>query len=665
MPRDQVEPGAERPAGRGVGHPLEQALVPGPDRRELPALDRLAQHGPVLGLDRGDLGGDLRRPERSAPAASRPQRRPRREPADFRRGCLRAESPTSSAASRRAGVGKNGPRVGADERANAVGNREIRGVIAGTGTTRQAEPGRPTSLSESTIGSRLDATPARSLSWEDLPAPIDRRLAPEPARCRTDPPPAIRSIAPDGSAATRGLRDLVRESILTVDDLIYPMFVYHGTNLRREIASMPGQYQLSLDRFGEAVAEVAELGIPAVILFGIPAHKDARGSAACDDRGIVQEAIRVAKKAAPGLLVITDVCFCEYTDHGHCGPSEGLGRAGRRGQRRDPAAPGRAGGQPRQGGGRHGRAVGDDGRHGRRRSARGSTAPGSPHVPILAYAAKFASGYYGPFRDAAESTPAFGDRRTYQMDPANGDEAIREVALDLAEGADLVMVKPALAYLDIVRRVKDEFGVPVAAYNVSGEYAMVKAAAANGWIDERRVVLETLTGFKRAGADMILTYHAPTSPAGSGRARPDGRSRLGSDSWTHDDSDTERRPGARDWSREDGCGGSLGAFLFLLVAVPPSGPTWACSVSCRPARSRDAEAEADRLDPGWRHEQTGEEASAPVPPEEDAAVRVQAGARPDRRPTSSPPTPKSARRSGRTAVPASMRRSPRFPRTSG
>ena len=305
-----------------------------------------------------------------------------------------------------------------------------------------------------------------------------------------------------------GLRDLVRESSLTAHDLVYPMFVYHGSNLRREIASMPGQYQLSLDRFGEAAGEVADLGIPAVILFGIPAHKDARGSGASDDRGIVQEAIKVAKKAAPGLLVMTDVCFCEYTDHGHCGPL--VDRGGSVDVDNDATLPLLA-----EQAVSHARAGADlvapsgmmDGMVGAIRA--GLDGAGFTNVPVMAYAAKFASGYYGPFREAAESTPSFGDRRTYQMDPANGDEAVREVALDLAEGADLVMVKPGLAYLDIVRRVKDEFGVPVAAYNVSGEYAMVKAAAANGWIDERRVVLETLTGFKRAGADLILTYHAP------------------------------------------------------------------------------------------------------------------------------------------------------------
>ncbi|MDR3632857.1 MAG: porphobilinogen synthase [Isosphaeraceae bacterium] len=304
------------------------------------------------------------------------------------------------------------------------------------------------------------------------------------------------------------LRDLVREQRLTVDDLIYPMFVYHGKNVRREIASMPGQYQYSLDRLGDAVAEIAELGIPSVLLFGIPEHKDATGSAASHDSGIVQDAIRLIKKQSPELHVITDVCFCEYTDHGHCGPL--TDRSGRLDVDNDATLPLLA-----EQSVSHAQAGADmiapsgmmDGMVQAIRA--GLDGAGFTHIPILAYAAKFASAYYGPFREAAESAPSFGDRRSYQMDPANGDEALREVALDLAEGADLVMVKPALAYLDIVRRVKDSFGVPVAAYNVSGEYAMVKAAAAKGWIDERRIVLETLTGFKRAGADMILTYHAP------------------------------------------------------------------------------------------------------------------------------------------------------------
>jgi len=304
------------------------------------------------------------------------------------------------------------------------------------------------------------------------------------------------------------LRDLVREHRLAVDDLIYPLFIYHGSDLKREIASMPGQYQLSLDRLGEVVEQVIDLKIPGVLLFGIPAEKDATGSFASDDAGIVQEAIRLIKGQAPDLLVITDVCFCEYTDHGHCGPLI-EGPDGRVDVDNDATLPLLA----RQAVS-HARAGADvvapsgmmDGMVGAIRA--GLDEATYSHIPILSYAAKFASGYYGPFREAAESTPAFGDRRTYQMDPANGDEALREVAIDLAEGADLVMVKPALAYLDIARRIKETFNVPLAAYNVSGEYAMVKAAAANGWIDERRVVLEMLTGFKRAGVDMILTYHA-------------------------------------------------------------------------------------------------------------------------------------------------------------
>ncbi len=304
------------------------------------------------------------------------------------------------------------------------------------------------------------------------------------------------------------LRDLVREQRLTVDDLIYPLFVHHGRGLRREIASMPGQFQLSLDRLGEMVAEVEALKIPGVLLFGIPEHKDATGSGASADSGIVQEAVRQIKRQAPGLLVITDVCFCEYTDHGHCGPLL-TGPDGRVDVDNDATLPLLA-----EQAVSHARAGADvvapsgmmDGMVAAIRA--GLDEAGFAGLPVLSYAAKFASAYYGPFRDAAGSAPSFGDRRSYQMDPANGDEAIREVALDLAEGADLVMVKPALAYLDIVRRVKERFGVPVAAYNVSGEYAMIKAAAANGWVDERRIVLETLTGFKRAGADMILTYHA-------------------------------------------------------------------------------------------------------------------------------------------------------------
>jgi len=304
------------------------------------------------------------------------------------------------------------------------------------------------------------------------------------------------------------IRDLVRENRLAVDDLILPLFVYHGKNLKREIGSMPGQFQLSLDRLDEAIDEAVDLKLPGVLLFGIPEHKDARGSAAVRDDGIVQEAVRLIKKRAPDLLVVTDLCFCEYTDHGHCGPVVEV--AGRYDVDNDATLPMLA-----EQAVSHARAGADliapsgmmDGMV--QAIRRGLDASGFVGTPIMSYASKFASGYYGPFREAAESAPGKGDRRGYQMDPANGDEAVREAALDLAEGADVIMVKPALAYLDVARRLKDEFRVPLAAYNVSGEYAMVKAAAERGWIDERRIVLETLTGFKRAGIDIIITYHAP------------------------------------------------------------------------------------------------------------------------------------------------------------
>ncbi|GAC1338709.1 MAG: porphobilinogen synthase [Isosphaeraceae bacterium] len=303
------------------------------------------------------------------------------------------------------------------------------------------------------------------------------------------------------------LRDMIRENRLTTDDLVYPLFVSHGTNLKREIGSMPGQFQLSLDRLGEMIDEVSSLKIPAVILFGLPASKDSIGSTALDDDGIVQNAIRLIKRRAPDLLIITDLCFCEYTDHGHCGP---LREAGGSFEVDNDATLPLLAAQAVS----HARAGADiiapsgmmDGMV--RAIRQGLDASEFSDIPILSYAAKFASAYYGPFREAADSAPAFGDRRSYQMDSANGDEALREVELDLAEGADMIMVKPALAYLDIVRRVKERFAVPLAVYNVSGEYAMIKAAAARGWIDEGKVVLETLTSFKRAGADIILTYHA-------------------------------------------------------------------------------------------------------------------------------------------------------------
>jgi porphobilinogen synthase len=302
---------------------------------------------------------------------------------------------------------------------------------------------------------------------------------------------------------SEGLRRLVRETTLAVDDLILPLFVAPGQGVREPISSMPGHYQLSLDELAREVREVAVLGVPAVLLFGLPSRKDLLGSEAYDAQGIVQEAIRVVKEHAPGLIVMTDVCLCEYTSHGHCGVVEN-GYV-----QNDPSLELLA-----RTAVSHVEAGADlvapsdmmDGRVGAIRRALDGA--GFPETPILAYAAKFASAFYGPFREAAESTPQFGDRRAYQMDPANAREALREVELDVAEGADLVMVKPALPYLDLVWRVRERFGLPVVAYNVSGEFAMVKAAGQLGWIDERAITLELLTGIRRAGADLIITYFA-------------------------------------------------------------------------------------------------------------------------------------------------------------
>src|SRR5580765_7162956 len=303
------------------------------------------------------------------------------------------------------------------------------------------------------------------------------------------------------------IRDLVRETSLSVRDFILPLFVRPGKNIKNEIASMPGNYQLSVDRLVDEVGAAEKLGIRAFIFFGIPTAKDAQGSTAWQADGIVQQALRTLRPAFKNVLLVTDECFCEYTDHGHCGVLHE--RGGKLDVDNDATLPNLA----RQCVS-HVQAGADlvapsgmmDGMVAAIR--KGLDAAGRTDVPIMSYAAKYASGFYGPFRDAAESPPSFGDRSTYQMDPANSDEALREVALDLDEGADIVMVKPALSYLDIIRRVKDRFGVPVAAYNVSGEFAMVKAASAKGWIDERRVTMEILTSIKRAGADMILTYHA-------------------------------------------------------------------------------------------------------------------------------------------------------------
>lgn len=299
------------------------------------------------------------------------------------------------------------------------------------------------------------------------------------------------------------MRRMVRETKLSVDDFIYPVFAVEGTNVKKEIPSMPGVFQFSLDRINEEIDEVVSLGIPAIMIFGIPAEKDAVGTGAYHDHGIVQKATRQIKAQFPELLIVGDTCLCEYTDHGHCGvivngdvdndqslellakTAVSQAEAGA-----DIIAPSNM----------------MDGFVAAIR--KGLDEAGFQHVPIMSYAVKYASNFYGPFRDAAESAPQFGDRKTYQMDPANRLEALREAESDVAEGADFLMVKPGLAFLDIVRDLKNHFDLPLVTYNVSGEYAMVKAAAQNGWIDEKGTVMELLTGMKRAGADLIITYHA-------------------------------------------------------------------------------------------------------------------------------------------------------------
>ncbi len=314
-------------------------------------------------------------------------------------------------------------------------------------------------------------------------------------------------VRPRRLRRTETLRRMVRETQLSADDLIAPLFIAEGHGVNRPINSMPGHAQRSVDRIDGELDAIRELGIPAVLLFGIPLHKDAEGSGAWDAAGPVPSAIRAIKRHTPDMLVVADVCMCEYTDHGHCGvladtPGSGevlndptlvlLARAA--------VAYAEAGADiiaP---------SAMMDGQVAAIRAALDDA--GFTHIPIMSYAAKFASAFYGPFREAAESTPRFGDRRAYQMDPANGREALHEVALDVAEGADMLMVKPAGAYLDIIRAVRERYDLPLAAYQVSGEYAMIKAAAANGWIDERRAALESLTAIKRAGADMIITYYA-------------------------------------------------------------------------------------------------------------------------------------------------------------
>jgi len=303
---------------------------------------------------------------------------------------------------------------------------------------------------------------------------------------------------------TEGIRRMVCETRLAADDFIYPLFVTHGVDVRREIASMPGNFQLSLDQLAPEICELVALGIPAVILFGLPERKDPTGSEGYARGGVVQQAVREIKRVAPQLVVITDVCLCEYTDHGHCGVIDADGNV-----LNDPTVDLLA-----QMAVSHACAGADivapsdmmDGRVGAIRAALDDE--GFSETAIMAYSVKYASGFYGPFREAADSAPQFGDRRGYQMDPPNLREALREAELDLTEGADILMVKPALAYLDVISAVAGAFSTPIAAYNVSGEFSMVKAAAQQGWIDERRVALEILTGIKRAGADMILTYHA-------------------------------------------------------------------------------------------------------------------------------------------------------------
>ncbi|MCA8990890.1 MAG: porphobilinogen synthase [Planctomycetaceae bacterium] len=304
------------------------------------------------------------------------------------------------------------------------------------------------------------------------------------------------------------LREMVRETSLSPKDFILPLFVRHGVNQQIPISSMPGQFQWTVDRLPEILADITATEIPAVILFGIPEQKDALGSDAYCSHGIVQQAVRAIREHAPDLMVITDVCLCEFTDHGHCGVvNESTGRVDVDNDATLELLVKEAVSHAQAGADMIAPSGMMDGMIAALRG--GLDANSFSHIPIMSYAAKYASAFYGPFRDAAESAPQFGDRRTYQMDPANGNEALREVQLDVEEGADLLMVKPALSYLDIIRRVKDAHpNIPLAAYNVSGEYAMVKSAAAAGWIDEQRITLEILTSMKRAGADIILTYHA-------------------------------------------------------------------------------------------------------------------------------------------------------------
>ncbi|MBE6094043.1 MAG: porphobilinogen synthase [Schwartzia succinivorans] len=314
---------------------------------------------------------------------------------------------------------------------------------------------------------------------------------------------SILKIRPRRLRRSENIRAMVRETSLSVKDFVYPIFVVPGDNIKEEIPSMPGCYHLSVDKAVETAKEIASLGIPSVEVFGLPEYKDEIGSSAWDMASPVQRAIAAIKKAEPDLVIVGDVCLCQYTNHGHCGRlcDHEVDNDGTL-----PLLQNVAVSQAQAGADIIAPSDMMDGRVAAIRDALDSK--GLTNVSIMSYAVKYASGYYGPFRDAADSAPQFGDRRGYQMDPANVREAMKEVSLDIAEGADIIMVKPALAYLDVVRLVRDNIVQPVAVYNVSGEYAMVKAAAQNGWIDEKRIVLETLTSMKRAGADIIITYHA-------------------------------------------------------------------------------------------------------------------------------------------------------------
>jgi porphobilinogen synthase len=318
--------------------------------------------------------------------------------------------------------------------------------------------------------------------------------------------PIVRNRRLRGNAA---IRNLVRENQVTVNDVVQPIFVTHGTNVKSEIASMPGVYHFSLDRVKEEIDEITQLGIQAILLFGVPDYKDATGTSAFMDDGIVQQATRFIKELNPNLLIIADTCLCQFTDTGHCGVIHHHPITGQADVANDPSLEllvRTAVSQAKAGADIIAPSNMMDGYVQAIRA--GLDEAGYENTPIMAYSVKYASAYYGPFRDAAHSTPQFGDRKTYQMDPANGREALREASSDVSEGADFLMVKPALAYMDIIRMLKDNFDLPVVAYNVSAEYAMVKAAAQQGWVNEEAIVMETITSFKRAGADIILTYFA-------------------------------------------------------------------------------------------------------------------------------------------------------------